>query len=73
MLSCLSSPPTAPPSNALAAAPEIARLIGLYFMAKNLGALPDPGGLLDQRADVYAYFVIFGGAEAEHIYNLNPG
>ena len=45
-------------------------MIGLYSQVKNLGALPDPGGLLDMRADHYAYFAIFLGAEAEYQFNL---
>lgn len=67
---CIKTPPTAPPINALAASPRIAALISLYFMCKNMGALPDEGGLLDQRGDVYAYFNIFTAVEAEHVYNL---
>ena len=38
-------------------------------MVKSMGTMPDPGGLLDQRADVYAYFGIFAAAEAEDSYN----
>ena len=68
---CLKTPPSAPPTNALAASPRIAALISLYFMSKSMGALPDAGGLLDQRGDVYAYFTIFSAVEAEHVYNLN--
>ena len=69
MLSVLASAPTAPPRNALKKEPKIARMMELYFQTKNLGALPDPGGVLDQRADVYAYFAVFGAAESEHAYN----
>jgi hypothetical protein len=61
MLACLRA--SAPPTNA---SPRIARMIDLYFMSRHMSALPDPGGLLDQRADVYAYFSIFAAAVAEH-------
>jgi hypothetical protein len=73
MLLLLKLPPSSPPSNALAARPDIARMIGLYAQVKNLGALPDEGGLLDQRADYYAYFAIFSAAESEHIYAIQQG
>jgi len=69
MLKCLSAPPSNPPRNALAQYPHIARLIGLYSQVKNLGVLPDEGGVLDMRADHYAYFGIFASAEAEHYRN----
>jgi len=64
MFLCLKDP-TAPPSNRLARSPHIAEMIDLYSQVRNLGALPDEGALLDQRADYYAYFRIFGGVEAE--------
>lgn len=67
MLRCLEAP--APPLNLLAEYPRIADLISLYFMSKSLGALPDTGGLLDMRADHYAFFVVFTQAEAEYIKN----
>ena len=69
MLQCLSAPPSAPPLNALRSNPRIASLIGLYSQAKDMGALPNPGGLLDQRADHYAFFAVFSAAIAEHEYN----
>lgn len=69
MLACLKAPPTAPPRNALAKRPDIARAMSLYWMTKNLGTLPDPGGLLDQRADTFTYFAVFASTEAEHAYN----
>ena len=69
MLSCLTAPPTAPPRNALAKRPDIARAMSLYWMTKNLGTLPDPGGLRDQDADLFAYFAVFASAEAEDAYN----
>jgi hypothetical protein len=71
MLLCLKS--SAPPTNHLRKRPDIAALIGLYFMSKNLSALPEAGGVLDMRADHYAYFSVFATAEAEHIDSLNRG
>ena len=68
MFACLQSSPGAPPRNALAARPDIARLISLYWMSKSFGVLPDPGGLLDQRADTFAYFTVFAAAQAEYEY-----
>lgn len=70
MLMCLQSPASSPPHNALAKSPLIARYISLYSMAKSLSALPDAGGLLDQRADIYAYFSVFNAAEAEYYDSL---
>jgi len=70
LLLCLKNP-SSPPNNRIAKSPQIARMLGLYSMTKNLGALPDAGGLLDQRSDVYAYFGIFSSAEAEHMESLN--
>lgn len=64
MLTVLSSKPSNPPRNALAANPYVARLIGLYFQCENRGALPDEGGILDQRGDVMVYFEIFDNARA---------
>jgi hypothetical protein len=66
MLECLRAPASSPPRNALSRSPRIASLISLYFMCRNMGALPGAGGLLDQRADHYAYFTIFSSAESEH-------
>ena len=51
---------TSPPTRA---SPQ---LMGLYAQVRNLGALPNPGGLLDQRPDHYAAFAVFASAEAEH-------
>ncbi|MEI6724600.1 MAG: hypothetical protein WCN81_00080 [Actinomycetes bacterium] len=68
MLQCLQS--DKPPKNALAAEPEIADLIGLYFMCDNLGHLPDGGGVLDMRADHFAYFAVFAAAKAEYLRTL---
>lgn len=67
MLKCLMAPPSAPPVRALTKFPRIASLIELYSMSKNLNALPDPGGLFDQRNDVYEFFGIFAAAEAEYL------
>ena len=64
MLLCLTSPNT-PPVNQLRERPDVARYIGLYSMSKNLGGLPESGGLLDQSALIYAYFSVFAAAEAE--------
>jgi hypothetical protein len=69
----LKLPPSAPPSNALAERPDIARMISLYFQCKNMGCLPEPGGLLDQPYDMTVYFTVFGNAEAEHYESLNKG
>ena len=73
MLQCLSALPSAPPRNALSKSPRLAQMISLYSMAKSFGALPDEGGLLDQRADVYAFFAVLANAEAEHSYNESRG
>lgn len=66
MLKVLASPASAPPSNALMLEPRIAGLMRLYFQVSSLGALPEAGGLLDQRGDHVAYFAIFADAAAEH-------
>lgn len=66
MLAVLKASPTAPPRNMLAKHPRIARMMSLYSQCKNLGTLPDDGGLLDQRADYLAYFAIFAAADAEY-------
>lgn len=42
-------------------------MISLYNMCQSMGALPEAGGLLDQRADIYAYFAIFVEADASLI------
>lgn len=41
-------------------------MIGLYFLSRNLGTLPDAGGLFDQRADVVAWFAVLSAAETEY-------
>lgn len=56
----------APPRNALAAEPRIASMLSLYQMCQSMRSLPDAGGLLDMRADHYAYFQAFSGAESEY-------
>lgn len=66
MLKVLAAKPSSPPTNALAANPRIAELISLYFECGNRGCLPDEGGLLDQRADLMAFFAIFDNARALH-------
>lgn len=68
MLACLQS--SAPPLNALSKEPRIARMIGLYSQVKNLGMLPDPGGVLDMRSDHYAFFAVFASAESEYLKSL---
>lgn len=69
MLLCLGSAPNQQPTNRLSKSPHIARMLGLYSMSQRFpGSLPDGGGLLDQRADVYAYFAAFAAAEAEDAY-----
>jgi hypothetical protein len=60
---CLKNP-SAPPTKRLAKSPHIAEMISLYSQVRALGALPDAGGLLDQRADYYAYFAVFAAVEA---------
>ena len=40
-------------------------MIELYGMSKRFGTLPDEGGLLDQRADVYIFFSVLANTEAE--------
>lgn len=60
---CLKNP-SAPPTNRLAKFPYIADMMSLYSQCRNLGALPDPGAVLDMRADHYAYFAIFANTEA---------
>lgn len=71
MLLCLQSKET--PKNALAAHPRIARAMGLYFMCRNFSQLPDGGGVLDMRADTYAFFRVFGAAESEYLDSKNRG
>ncbi len=41
-------------------------MLGLYNQCRMLSTLPDPGALLDQRADYLAYFSAFAVAEAEY-------
>lgn len=67
MMKCLMAPASAPPRRALSSHPHIAGLIELYAQCKNLGALPDAGGLLDQRNDIYVFFGVFSAAEAEYL------
>lgn len=60
---CLKNP-SAPPTNRLAKFPHIAEMMSLYSQCRNLGALPDEGGVLDMRVDHYEYFSIFANVEA---------
>lgn len=46
-------------------------MLSLYWQCKNLNALPESGGVLDMRADHFAYFGIF--AEAESIWRAQEG
>lgn len=64
-LECLMTP-DAPPRNALASEPRIARMLNSYNLCKGLNCLPDPGGLLDQTAEWVAFAIVFGNAEAEY-------
>lgn len=50
--------------------PRVAAMLSLYWMCKNLRALPDPGAVLDMRADHYTFFTIFSSAEAEYLESL---
>lgn len=40
-------------------------MLGLYGTFRLFGTLPDQGTMLDQRADVYAYFHLFASIEAK--------
>jgi hypothetical protein len=63
-LLCLSSGP--PPTNALAAEPEIAAMLDSYNLCVRLRCLPKRGALGDQDARWVEYARIFATAEAEY-------
>lgn len=47
------------------ASPHVAHMVALYVQHKMFGGLPDEGGLLDQRADIMAFFMLLARAERE--------